>query len=277
MESSNPIHFADSERQLIWPSVSENSRDILVSIGTGYSSDYEGNPDQDTDDSKALKILEQMGIFSKIAILHLVNQNTSRCQRTWEDFQATLADEPHQMRRCHRVNVPYGRGQTLCKLDEISKMEATQSEAFSFLRQKSTSVSPDVQRRSFSKLDMIARQLTATLFYFQDLDAYDLNENKLHCRGLLYCRLSSACMEQMKSLINSGRPLFQVWQEEMPEGQKLEFGERGWNFNDFSISASFDAFAYAKKGVRIQVTFEGWNNAWEDISGFPRKIKQHGT
>jgi hypothetical protein len=67
-----------------------------------------------------------------------------------------------------------------------------------------------------------------------------------------------------------------VSEEENLEGEEITFGQRGWEYNDFSISASFDALVYAKDGVRVQVTFVGWEGEWEDISGFPRKFKRRG-
>lgn len=276
MESSNPIIFADRERQLLWPAISHNSRDVLVSIGAGYSSHYNGDADQDSVVPKALKPLEQVGLVAKLATLRLVQQNTSSCQGTWADFKRSLADDAHQLEKCHRVNIPCGQGQTLCKLDDVSKMDAMQAEASAFLHQMSKSLNQSVQEQASSKLDKIAHQLVASLFYFQVHDAYDLNEYKYRCRGLIYCRLSTSLTQQMTSLINTGRPLFRVYEEENPEGETLTFGMNGWNYNDFSISASFDALTYAKKGVRVQVTFDGWHGAWEDISGFPRKFKRRG-
>jgi hypothetical protein len=276
MESSNPILFADSERQLLWPDISENSRDILVSIGAGYSSGWNGDTKQDSVAPKALKPLEQMGLVARLATLRLVQQNTSSCQEAWASFKRSLADNPHSLEKCHRLNVPYGRGQTLCKLDEVSKLDAMQAEASAFLQQTSNSLDPSIQAYNSAKLDKIAHQLVASLFYFQVRDAYDLDDYKYHCTGRLYCRLSTSLIQQGASLINIGKPRFRVSEEENLEGEEITFGQRGWEYNDFSISASFDALVYAKNGVRVQVTFVGWEGEWEDISGFPRKFKRRG-
>ena len=80
----------------------------------------------------------------------------------------------------------------------------------------------------------------------------------------------------MASLINTGKPLFYVFEEENPEGQEVVFGGSDWDYKDFSISANFDALIYAKKGVSVKVTFASWEGQWEDISGFPRKFKRRG-
>jgi hypothetical protein len=249
-------------------------RDILVSLGTGYSSDYEGEADQDRVIPKTLKSLGQMGLVAKLATLRLVQQNTSHSEKMWTDFRQSLADDPDLLTKCHRVNVPYGRGQTLCKMDEVSNMDAMQAEASSFLHQMSKSLSPSVQEQTARQLDTIAHQLLASLFYFQCHDAYDLNQYKYHCRGLLYCRLPSSCLPQMKSLINNGKPRFRVYEEGDIEGGEVLFGRNGWDYNNFSISATFDVSSCARKGVEVQVTFGGWKGAWEDISGFPRRIKR---
>ncbi len=79
----------------------------------------------------------------------------------------------------------------------------------------------------------------------------------------------------MLSLLDSGQPRFRVYEEENPEGEVLVLGTKGWNLRDFSISASFDALTYAKKGVHVQITLNGWKEVWHDISGFPRKVKRH--
>jgi hypothetical protein len=277
MESSNPILFADSERKLLWQDTRGHSRDILVSLGAGYSSDYNGDADQDSTIPKALRPLGQMRLVARLATLRLVQQNTSNCQEEWVNFKLSLAEDPQLLTKCHRVNVPYGRGQTLCKLDEVSKIGSTQVEASAFLRQMSKFLSPSIQERTSAKVDTIAHQLVASLFYFHILDAYDLNDYKYHCRGLFYCRLSTSCTQAMTSLINNGRPRFRVYDEEHAEGgEMVELGSRGWNYNDFSISASFDVLTYVKKGARVQVTLAGeWGSGvWEDISGFPKKFKR---
>jgi hypothetical protein len=276
MECSNPILFADRERQLLWPDISDNSRDILVSIGAGYSSDWNGDAEQDSVAPKALKPLEQMGLVARLATLRLVQQNTSSCQEAWAKFRRSLGDDRNSLNKCHRLNVPYGRGQTLCKLDEVSKLDAMQAEALAFLHQTSNSLDPSVQAHTSAKLDKIARQLVASLFYFQVRDAYDLNEYKYHCTGRIYCRLSTSLTQAMASLINTGKPLFYVFEEENPEGQEVVFGGSDWDYKDFSISANFDALIYAKKGVSVKVTFASWEGQWEDISGFPRKFKRRG-
>lgn len=216
-----------------------------------------------------------MGLVARLATLRLVQQNTSSCQEKWASFKRSLAGDPQALEKCHRLNVPYGRGQTLCKLDEVSRLDAMQAEASAFLQQTSNSLDPSIQAHTSAKLDKIARQLIASLFYFQVRDAYDLNEYKYHCTGRLYCRLSTSLIEQATSLINTGKPQFRVFEEENPDGEKVIFGQGGWEHEDFSTSASFDALVYAKE-VRIQVTFAGWEGEWEDISGFPRKFKRRG-
>jgi hypothetical protein len=274
VENSNPVRIADNERRFIWPNISESSRDIIISLGTGYSSNYEGEAEQNSALPKALKPLGQMGLVAKLAMLRLVLQNTTNCQKLWRDFRQSLSDDTHLLTKCHRVNVPYGRGQTLCKLDDVSKIDATQAEALAFLHRTSKSLSPSIQEQFSTHLDSIARQLLASLFYFQLLDLYDLNEYKYHCRGLLRCRLGSSCVAQMRSLVNSN-PRFRVHDEENPDGNPVALGQKGWNMTDFSVSASFGGFKYAKGGVRIEVSLDNGGH-WDDISGFPRKLEKPG-
>jgi hypothetical protein len=83
----------------------------------------------------------------------------------------------------------------------------------------------------------------------------------------------------MASLINTGIPLFYVFEEENPKGQEVVFGGSDWDYNDFSISANFDALIYAKKGVvsklhsragrasgRISADFRGSSRGEEECS-----------
>jgi hypothetical protein len=93
IESGNLVILVDSQRQLLWPDISHNFRDILVSIRTGYCSHYNGDADQDSIILKALKLLGQMGLVARLATLRLVQQNTSNCQETWADFKRSLVDD----------------------------------------------------------------------------------------------------------------------------------------------------------------------------------------
>jgi len=127
MESYNPILFADRERQILWPDISDNSRDILVSIGAGYSSDWNGEAEQDSVAPKVLKPLEQMGLVARLATLRLVQQNTSSCQEAWENFRRSLGDDPNSLNKCYRLNVPYGRGQTLSANSSKNRCDTSRS------------------------------------------------------------------------------------------------------------------------------------------------------
>jgi hypothetical protein len=57
-------------------------------------------------------------------------------------------------------------------------------------------VSQKLQQDAAEKVDLIARQLLASLFYFQVTKIDSLNKDEDYCHGLICCRLSPACTAQ---------------------------------------------------------------------------------
>lgn len=256
---------------MLWPNAAENSRDIVLSLGTGYSSNYAGDLKRDTALQKAAKPLGRKGLVEKLAMLRLVEQSTAACEDTWHEFRTSLSDDKHLLTKCHRINIPFGQGQSLCKLDDVTKVEATDAEAAAFLSETSRSCSSDIQTKVSAQLNTIARQLRASLFYYEVLDIFDLNEYKHRCMGRLRCRLDLSYKQQMRSLLGCN-PRFRVHSDDNIEGTPIILSRQGWNPSDFSIPAPFETLKHVKD-VRIEVSFNDGAH-WDDISGFPRELKK---
>jgi hypothetical protein len=272
MERNNPVALADNERKFIWPEPSEHIRDIVLSIGTGYSTNFHGIIEQDAQLGTIIRALRKLGLISKIVILTSVLANTLNCQRMWHAFKNTLGSDLDLLRRCHRVNIPYGQGQVLCGLDEVSKMKEMKTEALDVLSGKSKNVSPLVQEQLSDKLDLIARQLLASLFYLAVNTIQTENQETKICHGWIRCRLSRTYQAQFQSLLAKS-PTFRVI-DSSGNKQDVSVDVRGWDKSNFSIPAHF-RLPRTYSEVRVKLTLDHGRN-WDDISGFPRLLHIRG-
>ena len=272
MERNNPVALADNERKFIWPEPSEHIRDIVLSIGTGYSTNFHGIIEQDAQLGTIIRALRKLGLISKIVILTSVLANTLNCQRMWHAFKNTLGSDLDLLRRCHRVNIPYGQGQVLCGLDEVSKMKEMKTEALDVLSGKSKNVSPLVQEQLSDKLDLIARQLLASLFYLAVNTSQTENQETKICHGWIRCRLSRTYQAQFQSLLAKS-PTFRVI-DSSGNKQDVSVDVRGWDKSNFSIPAHF-RLPRTYSEVRVKLTLDHGRN-WDDISGFPRLLHIRG-
>ncbi len=78
MERNNPVGIADSERQFIWPTKTQNSRDIIISIGAGYSNDFNG-ASANKRSTGLSKTIEGTGFGKKLARLKVMLKNSTDC------------------------------------------------------------------------------------------------------------------------------------------------------------------------------------------------------
>jgi hypothetical protein len=98
----------------------------------------------------------------------------------WNDYRHSLGPDDSLVSKCHRVNVPYGPEQDLGSLDAVSKMNSMRDETLRFLEQESKSVSLKIQKDSAKKIELIGRQLVASLFTFRSrqLIAWALSQSR---------------------------------------------------------------------------------------------------
>lgn len=271
MERNNPVCLADDERRFIWPKPSEHDRDVVISIGTGFSTNRDGMPENDQQMSRFLQGLRHLGIVRKIVVLKSVLQSTLNCRKMWFAFTNSLGTDKHLLGKCHRVDIPFGPGQSLCNLDDWQRMRDIKGEALKVLSGTSTSVSEFVQDQLHEQLDTIARQLVASLFYltFQGVENDGIGDIAI-CKGWIRCRLRRSYEKQFYSLL-SKNPIFRVIDSSSHE-YILAYGSTQWDAT-FSIPVQF-YIPRESATVRVEITLDNGIH-WDTISGFPRNLHTH--
>ena len=273
MDKNNPVSVADNERRFIWPDKSTHLRDIIISVGTGYSSDVNGREEKYDPLSKFLEPFRRFGVISKIIMLRGVVYNTLSCQKQWKEFEHSVGPDAEALKRCHRINVPFGPEQTLCGIDEASKVPEMKQAAFNFLEGRSQFISSEAQRNTFARIGLIARQLVACLFYFEVSSVESSGSNQdIKCSGTIICRLGRSYRTQFWSMVDMG-PLFQVFADGSNVSyDHVRFESTGWNERDFSIAVSFSAPRNCRE-IALAASFDAGEN-WDCISGFPRSLQE---
>jgi hypothetical protein len=268
MERNNPVSMADNERKFIWPDSSHHTRDIILSIGTGYAADFGGKA-RKSQSADMLKSLSQFGLVAKIALMRLVIENTLDCQKMWRNFKKSLGLDPRLLSKCHRVNVPLGPGLDPCDMDNVDEMKAMKNEAEAFVEKRSQNVAQTVQDEFSAKIEKIARQLVVSLFYLEVQHLNYLPHDEVRCQGRIYCRLSESCVTQFRSLAQKN-PNFRI-QEDL----KYEYSSvnlvGAWDMQHFFIQCSF-GFSKGCLDVAIEMSVDNGKNL-EDISGFPCNLR----
>ena len=275
MEKNNPVSIADSERKFIWPTASKNSRDILISLGTGIATDNDGSPARSSRLFALLQPFERLGLVGKIAMLRLVLENTTNGEKMWRESRDSLGPAPALGAKCHRLNIPFGPGAQLGALDDLARMGAMKAEAQAVLGQRSRHVSAGVQAEAGAQVARVARQLVASLFYFQTVSVASLGEDESLCSGFLRCRLSQASLACGQAMLSAG-PVFQLREQDGAGGETHTVTLQGleWDVARLSVPASFRVWKRPSE-VSIAVSFDGMKS-WDDISGFPRAVGDLG-
>lgn len=164
---NNPIQVADVERKLLWPALKDCEPDIVLSLGTAYSSKQKG----ETKWRPVQKGLLSHGKYlSSLARDHVKTSMDS--ERTWTDFLRTKHPTPENRKRYVRINPRMN--EFLPKLDEIDKMD---------ILKEMTRLHLD----SNPVMGSLAQRLVATCFYFDsgpvhqiaNVDIYEVSGNLL--------------------------------------------------------------------------------------------------
>lgn len=267
-EKNNPIDIADDERKFIWPKTAEHNRDIVLSIGAGQSTNYDQIPEYDQKLGTFLQGLQRFGFLRKLIVFKSVLQSAFSCQMMWNNFIDSLGEDDHLLHKCHRINIPYGAGQNLCNLDDWQRMNDAKDEALKVLSGQSTSVSNLVQDRLSDELDLIARQLVASLFYMS-IQTLETNRHAkaTTCSGRIRCRLGRSYQTQYHSLLNRN-PAFRVI-DNFGHTSHVAIDVRARDAT-FSFPAQFQVSIESAQ-VRVEVTLSK-GRLWDTISGFPRHL-----
>jgi predicted acylesterase/phospholipase RssA/energy-coupling factor transporter ATP-binding protein EcfA2 len=147
---NNPIDLGMREMRSIWPDTAEEPPDLVLSIGTGYSSAPHRPP-------ASPRSVSRRGTASytkqraKIALDHV--QSTLNAEQTWRDFIQTEASAEKLKDRYIRLNLPLPSSPP--KMDDVVATEYLQEMTSSYCT------------RHRYEIKSIADRLIATSFYFE--------------------------------------------------------------------------------------------------------------
>lgn len=162
---NNPIQIADKERKLIWPNISNEVPDVIVSIGSTYfptSRNGDGKPS-----APRLGVLSHGKQIYKIA--HHSIASTMNSEKTWEDYISILQPSPINRLRYVRLNPQLDEEPP--RSDDVHRMEDIQR-----LVRKTWQDNQEIRR--------VSRQLIASSFYFEKSTDLELTADQIfRCKG----------------------------------------------------------------------------------------------
>jgi len=275
MEKNNPVSVAASEKKFIWPS--KPPTDLILSLGTGYPSDAHGKRAKDSAVTRMLKATSTeggLGFLGKLALMRLMVENATDCEKQWNEFRNSVGPDPEAGKKCHRLNIPLLRGR-MGPIDDVTKMASMREDAVAFLTGTGSKgiAAAEVKEQVAAQVRRVARQLLASLFYFSVERLVEASETEVWCAGTIRCRLSAACAAQAAEIVNS-KPAFCV-QERKCGGESWtdrNLLDLRWDVGTSTVEAPVEFRVWkAPSEVRIAMSMDMMEN-WEDISGFPREV-----
>ena len=207
-------------------------------------------------------------------MLRWVVLNTVNCQKLWDDFKNGLARDKRGERdraKCHRLNIPYGKGEELPKLDQVNEIDGLEQEAQSVLDKQSKALKMSVQEDVYAKVGTIARQLVATLFYLGMSAIRQLGPNNYRCSGWLRCRLPASEKTSIEQLI-AKQPTLRLYIMRDLSTECISLGRVPWKKDHPFASLDFN-LADPGELIRLCISFDGGRTE-EDISGCPRRLTE---
>jgi len=226
-------------------------------VGTGIQADTEGNTKSS---KKRLKIAEKLvpkGLRGKIAVGLDMIQSTLDCERQWNEFVSSTKWDPHISRVCHRVNI--GLRERPPNLDDVDSIIDLKREAKEYLDPERTQYFDKRYNSAHQHINLIAKQLTAALFYFEEGQS-STNEKVV---GILHCRLSAQMLKQFEKLVNAA-PAFFVYVHGTPVNHRIK---TVFDLKTFSANVDFVRPSSEKWAVRMHM--DHWSSS-ESISGFSK-------
>ncbi|KAH0556819.1 hypothetical protein GP486_005391 [Trichoglossum hirsutum] len=201
LQRNNPIQTLKEERRLLWKD--KSPPDIILSVGTGIQADTEGTTKLVNKRHKIAKKLVPKGLIGKIAIGLDMIQSTLDCDRQWNEFMSFTKWDCDISSVCHCLNI--GLAKQPPNLDDVAAMPSLKDEVEMYLCPEETRYLDKRYVSAHEHITVVARQLTAALFYFEE----DRASTKEKCTDYLRCHLSAAMMSQFENLVNAG-PSFHV-------------------------------------------------------------------
>lgn len=266
MQQNNPIRIADGERCKIWGEEAEKIPDIIISVGTGLQ---EGSSQIAKKPNRAARLLLKVtpkGLVDKVGVVYDMVKSTLDCERQWREFYQSINwDEPHRA-RCHRLNI--GLRAEPPKLDDVGSLIWLKDVAATYLSPEHKGYSNSMYTNAHEHVTVVARQLIATLFYFQPGRQGQTQVQRCNWRGRLKCRLSPSLRTQFSALIGRG-----IQFRALENGQIQDIRRLSPSFHSRQgMEVEFDVTDSNNK-IYIEVAFADTHRTfWDCISGFPRLL-----
>lgn len=180
LRCNNPVFVADKERKVIWPELSTEDPDIMLSLGTGFDPQppMAGEPPSlpQTGVGNFIQKVTDMGY---LAVLEDMD-----CEKKWRDFTHCLRiddQDEERLSRYKRLNPPLKS--PIPKLDAVHEVDNLQEKVVEWLGSE----------KMVTETRIVANTLIASLFYFEFicvssqpcLDVETLKHNTLACEGRL--------------------------------------------------------------------------------------------
>jgi len=264
---NNPINIADRERKLIWPELREDYPDIVVSVGTTFSSRLH----RQESERAAAVATPRRGVYNHISALLKIAKDhvfsSFNSERIWIEFKSGIPKSV-EWSRFVRLNPELTEDPPL--LDEVHKMKALQSTVRSKMAQDAC-----VKR--------LALQLLATSFYFELAGPISETDSGLfEAQGRICCRLPQETQEigelgkalQAKS---AGRtPFFLIHEQdrkpEFAKKIKLDWEVLDSMIRDCQFKLKKVAFPLHNRLAATEISLCFDDGQAFPISGFPRML-----
>ncbi|KAF9892309.1 hypothetical protein FE257_002086 [Aspergillus nanangensis] len=219
---NNPVEIAIGEQRLIWPQETETYPDIVLSVGTGYSSTVENLEVSQLPKPPTWGPLSHVKSLAKIAMDHI--QNSLDCEKTWKSF---LEKDVHAHKfsdRYIRANLPVDGD--LPVLDEVQALDKLSEMArFRFTKQQEL-------------IQAVADRLVASSFYFEPLlppNTTDNGDGSFTLKGNILCRFPPGSEQiqylgenlrlRAKTMFNSGnddhQPYFAIHEKRRERDRRI--------------------------------------------------------
>jgi predicted acylesterase/phospholipase RssA len=171
---NNPIEIAMRERRLIWPENSDHQPDIVISIGTSFSTKPPSKRATLLITNARWGVISHVKQLAKIAIDHVLS--TLDAERTWAKWVEDNAYSPRTQGRYIRLNVPLEHDPP--KLDDVDAMPGIKNTASHHCSTKRL------------EYKAVADRLLATSFYFERSSAPPSRsaDEKWTIAGTIICR-----------------------------------------------------------------------------------------
>jgi hypothetical protein len=262
---NNPLYLTNTERASIWKRGTDRA-DMFLSLGTGIRTDsthHSNLSGKGRLTSTALKFMPSRVKEKTITGYHQ-ELSALRSNRKWQQFIKANQKDSRFVEVCHRLDLPLTESPP--KPDEYQQMDKLREKTASYFDSKYSSAGHYDSKYRFPEqhIKAVARRLTASLFYFEEVSAGGPTvpvPPPGEVKGFLRCRLGPKLKSQFGSLVGSD-PTFRL-REEGSESTMIGYAD--FDKTTFSTMVSFHVNTTSWV---IEVSFPAERNTWEAIGGF---------